>query len=223
MQLHNSIVIDIKGFWHAGTGRSAGALTDALVQKDAQGLPVVGGRHIKGLLRHALAKSEGLGWFKGHTLPDGPAKTIEALLFGSPNQQESRFATLPGMLIVSDASLPEEEAQWLAAAEQAVARQHLYSHVSSTAMTEKGTAKADSLRSLEVTLPMQLRANLWLDLTAVDSAHRTQQQAWLQQVEPWLPLVEASTMLDSLGASRSRGLGEAQVVWTSSISKGGRK
>src|SRR5690554_6874870 len=114
MNCQHDLQIELHGFWHAGSGRSAGALADALVQKSADGLPVIGGRHIKGLLRHALVKAEALGWFAGVQLPAGPAQTLETLLFGSANQQEGRFATLPGMLIVSDAALPNNEADWLA-------------------------------------------------------------------------------------------------------------
>lgn len=220
MTVRNELQIDVHGYWHAGSGRSAGALADALVQKNAAGLPVVSGRHIKGLLRHALSKAQVLGWFADVQLPAGPASDLETLLFGSANQQEGRFATLPGILIVEDAVLPEAEASWLAQPEQAQLRQHLYTQVSSTAMTELGTAKENSLRSIEVSLPLRLLCGLKLQVTAVDEAHRQQQQQWLQNPQPWQQLIEASSMLDSLGASRSRGLGEASFSWQAS--KGGK-
>lgn len=216
MTARKTLLVDFHGFWHAGSGRSAGALVDALVQKNADGLPIVGGRHIKGLLRHAVAKTEALGWFADVKLPDGPAKSLETLLFGSANQEDTRFDTLPGMLVVSDAGLPAAEAAWLAAPAQAELLQHLYSQVSSTAMTELGTAKENSLRAIEVSLPTQLNAELQLLVTAVDEAHRAQQQAWLKTTAVWQPLIEASSLLDSLGASRSRGLGEASVSWKNS-------
>lgn len=211
--LHNTLYIDLKSYWHAGSGRSAGALADALVQKTAQGLPVIGGRHIKGLLRHALSKAQTMGWYSSIHLPEGPAQTLETLLFGSGSQQEGRFATLPGMLLVSDASLPEAEAQWLAAHENAHVRQYLYSRISSTAINQEGAAVENSLRTLEVSMPMKLEAGLQLAVLAVNEDHRIQQQAWLEQAKPWLPLIEASSMIESVGASRSRGLGEAQFTW----------
>lgn len=211
--LHNTLYIDLKSYWHAGSGRSAGALADALVQKTAQGLPVIGGRHIKGLLRHALSKAQAMGWYDSIPLPEGPAQTLETLLFGSASQQEGRFATLPGMLLVSDASLPKAEAQWLAAPENATTRQYLYSHISSTAINETGTAVENSLRTIEVSVPMRLETSLQLAVLAVNEEHRIQQQAWLEQAKPWLPLIEAGSMIESVGASRSRGLGEAQFTW----------
>lgn len=217
----NQLQIDLQGYWHAGSGRSAGALLDSLVQKNTVGLPVVGGRHIKGLLRHALAKAEVLNWFTEIELPEGPVKTLETLIFGSANQQEGRFNTLPGLLIVGDASLPEAEATWLAATEQAELRQYLYSQLSSTAITELGTAKQNSLRAIEVSLPMQLKSELSMQVTAVDEAHRAQQQAWIASTAAWQPIIEASSLVDSLGASRSRGLGEAIFSWQKS--KGGKQ
>lgn len=216
MSLHKTLMLDLHGFWHAGSGRSAGALADALVHKNAQDLPVVGGRHLKGLLRHALAKAEQLGWFAEVALPQGPASSLEVLLFGSVSQQEGRYETTSGMLRVDDASLSDAETAWLAAAEQAEARQHLYAHLSATAINPQGSAKSLSLRTVEVTVPMLLQAEVQLALTASDEALLAQQQAWLAHPRRWQPLMEASTMLDSLGANRSRGLGEARFSWQDS-------
>ena len=214
--LNKTIYIDLKSYWHAGSGRSAGTFVDAIVHKNADGLPLIGGRHIKGLLRHAFAKAEAMGWFKNITLPEGPTSSLEALLFGSMSQQEGRYTTLPGMLFVSDACLPDGEANWLSKPEQAMLKQYLYTHLSSTAINENGSAKEDSLRTIEVTLPMTLEASLQLSAVAVDETHRAQQEAWLQQNDPWLPLIEASAMIESVGASRSRGLGEALITWNRS-------
>lgn len=212
MPLKNTLVVDFHGFWHAGSGRSAGSLADALVQRTPRGLPVVGGRHLKGLLRHAVAKAEALGWFSEVSLPAGPAQDIETLLFGSRSQQEGRFETASGVLFVSDAGLPEAESEWLGHPEQTEARQHVYRRVSSTAMTESGTALADSLRTIEVTVPMQLQAELFLDLTAIEPESREQQQAWISQKDAWVPLQQACTLVDSVGAGRTRGLGEARLT-----------
>lgn len=211
MSLKNTLIVDLHGYWHAGSGRSAGALADALVQKTAQGLPVVGGRHLKGLLRHALSKAEAMGWFADVNLPEGPAENLETLLFGSRSQQEGRFETVPGILFVTDGSLPEAESRWLGHENQAGVRQHLYRRASSTAITEKGTALADSLRTIEVTVPMQLLAGLSMQLTAMEKEYRDQQQAWLAESDAWVPIQQACALIDSIGASRSRGLGEARL------------
>lgn len=211
--LIKTLYIDLVSYWHAGSGRSAGALADALVQKNSEGLPVIGGRHIKGLLRHAFSKAQAMGWYADMSLPEGPATDLETLLFGSVSQQDGRYETLPGMLLVSDAVLPSDEAEWLAVAENSNVRQYLYSHISSTAINSQGTAIENSLRTIEVVLPMKLVAQLHLGVSAVDKAHRIQQQSWLAQEKAWLPLIEASSMIDSIGASRSRGLGEAKFIW----------
>ncbi len=212
MQTNNVLTIDLYGYWHTGSGRSAGALADALVQKTVDDLPVVGGRHLKGLLRHAVFKAEKVGWFRHLELPAGPAETIETLLFGSANQEVERFSTIPGMLIVNDGLLSKEEAAWLAKSEQTALRQQLYDRLSSTAMTEAGTAKADSLRTIEVVLPMTLSSQLSLQITAVDSLHAEQQAEWLTGDASWEVLTLACSLIDSIGASRSRGLGEALLT-----------
>lgn len=211
MPLNHTLVMDLHGFWHAGSGQSAGALADALVQRSPEGLPVVGGRHLKGLLRHALHKAECLGWFSNLKLSDGPAETLETLIFGDASQEQSRFHTLAGMLVLGDGRLPEEESAWLAHPEQAPVRQNLFRRLSSTAMTERGTARKDSLRTMEVTVPMSLQAQIRFELTAADDHHLAQQKSWLESADPWAPIREACTLIDSLGASRSRGLGEAQL------------
>ena len=43
--------IQFHSYWHCGSGLAAGAGVDALVVKDANGLPFVPGKTIKGLLR----------------------------------------------------------------------------------------------------------------------------------------------------------------------------
>lgn len=211
MSLNNKLIIDVHGYWHAGSGRSAGAFADALVQKTPQGLPRVGGRHLKGLLRHALRKAESLGWYRDLELPEGPVENLETLLFGTPSQQESRYNTAPGILMVSDGALPQPESDWLSQDDQSQLRQHLYRRVSSTAMTDRGTALADSLRTIEVTIPMQLHATLSMQPTAVDAAERAQQYAWIDRRDAWNSLLQACALIDSIGANRSRGLGEASL------------
>jgi CRISPR/Cas system CSM-associated protein Csm3 (group 7 of RAMP superfamily) len=47
------LTIDIRGYWHSGTGRGSGSHLDALVDTAHDGLPYLSGRHIKGLLRDA--------------------------------------------------------------------------------------------------------------------------------------------------------------------------
>ncbi len=209
MQSLATLTVDFHNYWHAGTGLSAGTHADALTEKDHQQLPYVSGRHLKGVLRHALHRAEQWQWFSALALPQGPAPDIETLLFGSASQTAERDHTLPGMLTIGDATLSEAETAWLAHPEQSRHRTVLYSLLFSTAIDELGSAVDHSLRSIEVALPMPLTAKLTLTVTTTDTALREQQIAWLDQTQHWKPITDATSLIDSLGAKRSRGLGEA--------------
>lgn len=211
MMLSRTLTIDFHGYWHAGTGRGSGTHVDALTEKDDQGLPFIAGRHLKGLLRHALRRAADWNWLHDISLPPGPATDLETLLFGTASQSVARHDTLPGLLQVDDARLPAAEADFLAQPDQIPLRQQLYREIYSTAINEQGSAQDKSLRGIEVTLPVRLEGHISLCADASDSDLHTQQQNWLAQPDPWAPLAACLTLIDSLGASRTRGLGEAQV------------
>ncbi len=198
--------IQINSYWHSGCGQSSGTYLDAVTEKNAQGLPFVGGRQLKGLLRHALRRASAWGWPVGQA-PAGPAETLETLLFGTLTQSTSRDQTLTGMLQFSDGLLSVEERAWLSDKPQLVG--HLYQPLYSTAINERGSAQQGSLRGIEVCVPLQLHANVRLLKTAVEDSHRTQQTRWLEQSGCWDWLSQCLPLVDAVGAHRSRGFGEA--------------
>ena len=102
-----TLSIEVRSYWHAGGGRGGGLVVDAVVHRDADGLPVLSGRHLKGLLRDALERAQAWGWFS-----DSPG--IAARLFGQ-RTETIETGTIPecGCLRVSDARLPGELASWL--------------------------------------------------------------------------------------------------------------
>lgn len=202
------IHIDLAGYWHSGSGRSAGTHLDALTEKDLHGLPFVAGKQLKGLLRHALHRSLIWQWFEPN-LPTGPAGDLETLIFGSRSQTQSRHETLPGMLQVNDAQLSQAEHAYLQQHPRLAS--HLYTPLYSTAIDANGTAKEGSLRGIEVCLPVQLSSKIQMTLTSVDSEHRAQQQAWLSQPDAWQWLEICLPLIDAVGAHRTRGLGEATL------------
>lgn len=206
--------LDFSNYWHAGSGRSSGYHLDALCERDSDRLPVLPGRQLKGLLRHAVHRAEAWGWLAELPLPPGPLSSHEELLFGSRSQSESRDATQPGLLLVDTARLPDNERQWLAHNEQAELREELFGELFSTAINEQGSAQRYSLRGLEVCIPLTLHALLNQSVTAQQTDLRAQQQAYLQAATGWAVLQAALPLLDALGAHRSRGLGEAQVTLT---------
>lgn len=190
-----TITIDIGSYWHPGSGRGSGSHLDALVDKDADGLPFVSGRMLKGLLRDAVNRLEQWGRLNG----GGHVEN----LFGSrgfkQDGQESvpRNKTEPGKIRVGDAQLPEELRRWLAYKDHREERSQLYHEVFSTAINvESGAAEQHSLRGMQVVIPMQLEAQLeWID--AGDSGN------WTEIIKEALPLIRA------VGGGRSRGYGRA--------------
>lgn len=201
--------IELQNYWHAGTGSGSGTHLDALTEKDRYGLPFLAGKHIKGLLRHAVHRAEEWGWFSA-SLPEGSASDLETLIFGSRSQQEKREKTLPGMLRVDDAQLSAIESNFLK--QNTEFKPFLYQEIYSTAINAAGTAKAHSLRGIEVVLPVVLVAELSLEVTALEATHREQQKQWLQNNPSFAWLEQVLPLIDSVGANRTRGLGEAVLA-----------
>lgn len=195
--------ITFSEYWHAGTGITGGNHLDALVQKDADKLPLLNGRHIKGLLRQAVRLNEEWGALKAMQLPacaDQQAKSWETYLFGAINQSLTSDSTFAGIVCVSDACL--------SAAEKAFIKEHqyinqLYRTLYSTAIEESGVAKEKSLRAIEVAVPMTLGCELEL-LSQEDSASGGRNVR--DVIEQSLPLIRYA------GGGRTRGLGRVSVT-----------
>jgi hypothetical protein len=187
--------IELLDTWHVGTGRSRGQHVDAVVERDACGLPFLPGRTLRGLLRDAAECL--LAW--GHAR----AQVVHALFGeladteGPGPSQRSR----PGALRLSDARLPASLAAWLADPAQLPLRQALYLESFQTAIDPKtGVPKAHTLRGIELTMPLSLQAEL-----EVFGLNESQTQEALLLLDQCLPLVRA------VGAHTSRGHGRAQL------------
>lgn len=184
--------VDLRGYWHAGTGRGGGALQDALVHRDSVGLPVLPGRHLKGLLREALERAETLGWV-GHA-------GLAEVLFGARTETVEGGRPRPGCLRVSDAMLAPEVGEWLAHSEAGRGLiPHLFRTLHATAVdAESGTALDGSLRGIEVTVPLMLEA-----IVEPIAGCEGLPPEWPTRLREVLPLI------DAVGAQRKRGLGRA--------------
>lgn len=186
---HLELTFDIRSEWHVGAGREGGAYADSLVFKDPNGLPVLPGKSIKGLIRHAFREAFNYGWLEGATEDD------LARLFGSEGAELSN----QGLVHFSSATLSSPELAYFNENKEAI--HHLYRVRHSTAIEQKtGVAKEGSLRTMEVAVPMTLSAPLTLQAAPKQAA---QYQKWLKTA---LPLVCA------LGGKRRRGLGEVIVT-----------
>lgn len=144
MNLHYTITFYSP--WHCGAGLSAGADVDVLVVKDAEGLPYVPGKTLKGLLREAVEDYTAL------SEPD--AESVVSYVFCRP--QDGNAYQTPTFF--SDAKLLERESKAIIAAQ---AQQFLYQGVSRTAINERGVAEEHSLRRIETVVPCTLEATLY--------------------------------------------------------------
>lgn len=198
--------VAIRGYWHAGTGRGSGHHLDALVDTDADGLPYLAGRHLKGLLRDAVHRAE----IWGLLAPHGDNLTLR--LFGSRGYDEGqpvpREDTEPGRLQVGDARLPENLSAWLGHQDQAHLRAGLYRALYSTAVGDEGVARGRSLRGIQVTVPLDLEAQVRYIPDQLGRHGDALPDCWFSILHECLPLIRA------VGANRTRGLGRAVLTLT---------
>ena len=215
-----NLIINIRSYWHPGTGRGSGFHLDALTHTGADGLPRLPGRHLKGLLRDALYRAETWQW------PDAPAGITEAL-FGSrpierndataeesaedaterntPNRPDDDNLSTPGLLRVSDATLPTEVAKWLASDDGKPYAAGLYREHFGTAIDERsGVAKERSLRGMQVIVPLELTA-IVREVPGVKTVINVAD--WKKTLAAVFPLIPA------VGAHRTRGFGRACLSW----------
>ena len=184
-----TLTIDILETWSAGSGKGEGSFLDAVPALDADGLPYLPGRTLKGLLREAVLRLEQLG-----ACAAGAAST----LFGTREIGQDRYATVPGLLRVNSARLP--------AAVRAYLQQHpelkagLFHDVFQTAINDAtGVAKSRSLRSARLAVPVQLQADITVIPTVAAPPNFSKEQ--------WDILEAALALFDGVGNGRTRGLG----------------
>lgn len=203
--------IEILSYWHPGTGRGDGAASDAVVQRTAQGLPVLPGRTVKGLLREVVMLGAAAGVV---TLPN-----CDEAVFGSalPDRVSSddrisrlenqRFTTTSGALRIGNAQLgrtSQERTQWERYAASEEGRElvpTLITSVSSTKLQD-GVAADHTLRTIEVFVPVTLYAPLDLDTSALEGKADAVWRALSESVE---------LFFRSLGSHRNRGLGRCKA------------
>ena len=194
MSMNNILRIDLRGYWHAGGGRGGGAVVDAVVHRDSRGLPVVPGKHLKGLLRDAVERAEAWGWAGYEQLSDS--------LFGSRTEAIAQ-GEIPraGGLRVGDGRLPAAVSDWLGSEAGKKLQPGLFRHLYTSAVEHKsGTALDQSLRGMEVTVPLQLEAHI-----SVVCGNNLPAD-WVEMIQRILPLI------DAVGAYRTRGLGRAVLT-----------
>lgn len=186
-ELHISFVSD----WHCGSGLGESHLADAVLNRDADGVPVIPGRAVKGALREGAWRLGALG---------GDYARALTLLFGSDSQfADEKHA---GRLYVAPATLQEDiRAFLLSLSFEERGREISYMMVrrSRTALKD-GVAEQGSLRTLECGIPGAVfSSRLTFDMSEENSA-------WIL---PYMAAVCAA--VKSMGADRARGLGRCRL------------
>jgi hypothetical protein len=154
--------IELRGFWHYGSGDVRGAQVDAVCKRDAFDLPMLGGRALKGLLRDAMRQA-------GLYELDKVTKQCFETLFGTDEQS--------GLIRVPSAYMRDQVAVKDASADQ---KATLFRLLSSTAIDpDKQVAKDKTLRCIEVAVPVPLISTIQLPTSYVD------------KLKACLPLIDA--------------------------------
>lgn len=205
------LILDIQSFWHAGTGRGSGTDLDAVVHRTAAGLPFLPGRTVSGLLRDVVQQAHRLGAYPDSQLASfrgSPATWcfgtgLERVASEDRVQalEEARFLTEPGNLLIDSARLGDDrtgQRSLEAWAQSNKARlEHLFRPFASTRLNEQGVAEDNTLRAIEVTVPVKLCAFVRGPDAGPD---------WRAILREALPL------LRSLGSHRHRGLGRVKAT-----------
>jgi CRISPR/Cas system CSM-associated protein Csm3 (group 7 of RAMP superfamily) len=183
--IHATVVIHCDSEWLVAGGDPILGTADMAPMLDAEGLPFVPGRTLRGLLREAVSTVD--------DCPEIPTKSADRL-FGTRKQDGAAGNAADGTVRVGDALLPWEIAEELSAGQHGA--RDLVLSIRRTALDgTRRSAKQGSLREMEVVMAgLQLVAPL-----ACESEHDLRCIAF------------AAGLVRSFGHSRSRGLGRCRL------------
>lgn len=182
---------EFRSYWAVNSGFGSGALLDSVVVRTPSGLPYLPGRSVKGLFRHAVQQGEDATEFP---------KDTTLWLFGTDaGDHPDRTLTQRGALQFENAVIPGWEA-WAAEAGNSGSGllDGLFRELASTALADNGQVKKGSLRTQEVTIPLELK-------TFVVGPEPEVGRNWPAILET------AAGAIHAAGADRHRGLGRVVV------------
>lgn len=184
--------IEFFSYWHVSSGLTGGTYADSVVNKDANGLPYIPGRTLKGLLRDS---AELLCFYSDGELVN--RVFIESVFGIQPTQNDivEEQKTLASRVFFSNGELSNYLQQELNDKENPHLKNHLYRIHSATQIDERGIAVDHSLRQIEITSPLTLYA--FIDFFDNEPDHLEQ-------------LANCMKGVKRLGLNRTRGLGRCQ-------------
>ncbi len=168
--------IELLSEWHVGSGLDSGADADVLVLKDENNLPYIPGKSVKGLLKDSLSEI--------CDVKQSFDKEKVNVIFGF---EEEKNGSTEGSVFFSNAELPENEKQEIITNKLST---HLYKNIASTRIKEDGIAQPNSLRTMEVCIPLTLTGIIETEVPEADEIFKT-----------------AFKWTRNLGVNRNRGLG----------------
>ncbi|MCU0325446.1 MAG: RAMP superfamily CRISPR-associated protein [Spirosomaceae bacterium] len=163
--------------WHIGSGLAGGAEADAIVLKDKSNLPYIPGKTLKGLLKDAF--------YDINEAKNGKFDKDISELFGVVERGE-----LPTVHF-SNAELDEITKTQIIKEKLS---DYLYRNIASTAINKNGVAESQSLRVMEVTIPLSLVGRITF-----------QNEKFKESIELALKWVR------HVGVNRNRGLGRCKI------------
>lgn len=184
--------------WHVGSGLGDGALADAILVRDVNGIPYIPGSAIKGALREGAWRMGLWDEFWRSALPDyffGKTQTPDAP--PTPNE--------PGVITVGSGCLPDDLQTWLTSQPVGI-RNDVVGDMTllrrQTRLDKTGQAVPHSLRAIECGIPgLKFRADFTAQIPP-------EAEAWFTR---YLECVCAS--IKSMGADRARGLGTVRITF----------
>jgi len=169
-------------YWHLSSGLSAGAKADSIVIKDKNALPYAPAKSIKGLVREMAELS-------------GDCDFINRCFGGSSDEKDKcydkKIKNRQGLCYFTNATLDSETSRQII---QNSLQERLYDTIASTKIGEDGVAVDDSLRGIEVVIPLSLYGEI-LDISTKDDFDK---------------LLNALKMIKRMGLNRHRGLGRCE-------------
>ena len=160
-------------YWHLSSGLSAGTKLDSTVVKDENTLPYAPGKTLKGLVREMA-----------ELLND---KNFVATCFGEEG-------TKMGVCYFSNATIKKEMAQEII---DHHLQDNLYDVIASTKIGENGIAQDNTLREIEVVVPITLQGKI-TDIP----------QDYVDNIKKSLKMIKR------MGLNRNRGLGRCEFIVT---------
>ena len=215
METKKTISIQFHSYWHVGTGKGEGVGADAIVSKSTNGLPIWPGKSLKGVIRDATVQASALEhntikadhilkWFGPEVTTTSDSEKKE----DGSSKMKIRFQNERGCLRFSSAKCGKgREAMdfeaWAAGKKGKNLTPFFFTEISNVALEESGIAKKGALRSIELTKPITLYADL--EIVGIDKPNEIF-EALQQDVFPLVRL---------MGASRTRGLGQITMSFVS--------